>query len=481
MKKMYENGITLIALVLTIIILLILAGVTINIVINGGLINKSETAVEKYKIAEYEERIEVIKTGEYLKKITDKLPDSLKDLVVLKLRSDENKNWVKKVETNIEDKNLKENEIKVITKEGYEIIKEIDNGTGSSGKDEELIGTTYEVNFDANGGTCDTTSKTVTYGSTYGELPTPTKTGATFKGWYTSITDGTQITSESLVTITENSTLYAQWDESIYYVVYMPNGGKGTMTHGYKMVGETYKIASNAFTSPDNNYVFAGWSTLPSGDSVDYSAGNSYTEDKNLVLYAVWRCYPPCTNDGGTRKVSITTSSGTVLGYATYCNLCGAEILVDYTDPNGNKTYETGEHGRLTTSSGKQCEHELNIGHLYYPCFGEIGTFTCSNTTISSSSRTCGGKITTTQWTSSTGAPAGSGSPQYVYYISYKCDKCGNGNTLNSTEGYPSVPSSCTIVFTEYICAVHNETFKTPYHTVVTDIRCEHGNTQAHY
>ena len=47
-EKIYEKGITLIALVITIIVLLILAGVTLRIVMNGGIINKSQTAVDKY-------------------------------------------------------------------------------------------------------------------------------------------------------------------------------------------------------------------------------------------------------------------------------------------------------------------------------------------------------------------------------------------------------------------------------------------------
>ena len=41
----------------------------------------------------------------------------------------------------------------------------------------------YNVTFDANGGTVDTSSKQVTYLSTYGELPTPTRTGYEFVGW----------------------------------------------------------------------------------------------------------------------------------------------------------------------------------------------------------------------------------------------------------------------------------------------------------
>ena len=39
------------------------------------------------------------------------------------------------------------------------------------------------VTFDANGGSVSQTSKEVTYGTNYGTLPTPTKSGATFLGW----------------------------------------------------------------------------------------------------------------------------------------------------------------------------------------------------------------------------------------------------------------------------------------------------------
>ena len=41
----------------------------------------------------------------------------------------------------------------------------------------------YTLTLDPNGGSVSTTSKTVTYDSTYGELPTPTRTGYTFNGW----------------------------------------------------------------------------------------------------------------------------------------------------------------------------------------------------------------------------------------------------------------------------------------------------------
>lgn len=46
-----SKGITLVALVITIIVLLILAGVTLSIVWNGGIIDKSQNAVDAYKNA----------------------------------------------------------------------------------------------------------------------------------------------------------------------------------------------------------------------------------------------------------------------------------------------------------------------------------------------------------------------------------------------------------------------------------------------
>ena len=55
-EQMKEKGITLIALVVTIIILLILTGVTLNLALtDNGLFSKAKDAVEKYKKAEEDE------------------------------------------------------------------------------------------------------------------------------------------------------------------------------------------------------------------------------------------------------------------------------------------------------------------------------------------------------------------------------------------------------------------------------------------
>ena len=61
-QKLQERGITLIALVVTIVILLILSGVTLNIALSdNGLFNKTKKATEEYKQAQSEEEDLILK------------------------------------------------------------------------------------------------------------------------------------------------------------------------------------------------------------------------------------------------------------------------------------------------------------------------------------------------------------------------------------------------------------------------------------
>ena len=53
--KISNKGITLVALIITIIVLLILAGVSLSFVINGGILDKSQLAVNEYKNAANDE------------------------------------------------------------------------------------------------------------------------------------------------------------------------------------------------------------------------------------------------------------------------------------------------------------------------------------------------------------------------------------------------------------------------------------------
>jgi len=67
------------------------------------------------------------------------------------------------------------------------------------------------VKFDARSGVADFASMKVTYKAKYGALPSASRAGYTFVGWFTKTSGGTQITDESIVKITGTQTLYARW------------------------------------------------------------------------------------------------------------------------------------------------------------------------------------------------------------------------------------------------------------------------------
>jgi len=72
---------------------------------------------------------------------------------------------------------------------------------------------TYTVTLNANGGSVSPTSITVTKGSTYSALPTPTRSSYTFNGWYTAASGGSKVNPTDTVNLTGNTTLYAQWTQ----------------------------------------------------------------------------------------------------------------------------------------------------------------------------------------------------------------------------------------------------------------------------
>ena len=75
----------------------------------------------------------------------------------------------------------------------------------------------YTVTLDPNGGTCAKKSINVSFGSTYGNLPKPKRTGYKFSGWYTAKTGGTRVTAATTVKTEANHTLYARWSHTHAY------------------------------------------------------------------------------------------------------------------------------------------------------------------------------------------------------------------------------------------------------------------------
>lgn len=142
---------------------------------------------------------------------------------------------------------------------------------------------TITVSFNANGGsTPSPQSKAVNYGTNYGTLPTTTRTGYTFTGWWSAPKGGTKYTANSLVTTSENQTLYAQWTPKVYTLTYNGNGGESPLP---KRITYDQKYGELA-VSTRRRYEFLGWFTDPiNGIEVTPET----VCDGNATIYAHWK------------------------------------------------------------------------------------------------------------------------------------------------------------------------------------------------
>lgn len=92
--------------------------------------------------------------------------------------------------------------------------------------------------------------------------------------------------------VTESATKTVSFSVSVpawtsYTVKYNANGGTGTPSSQTKWKDQTLKLSTTKPTR--TGYTFQGWGTSASDTSVDYAAGASYTANKAITLYAIWK------------------------------------------------------------------------------------------------------------------------------------------------------------------------------------------------
>ena len=146
---------------------------------------------------------------------------------------------------------------------------------------------TYKVTFNSNGGTVSGTgTKTVTSGEKYGTLPTATKSGYTFDGWYTSGSGGTRITENTTVSLTGNQTLYAHWTAVKKYGVTIYNG-TGNKTEMYP-AGTSVRVKADSL---ENGMEFSKWVVLSGNIKLENESDieTSFTmPERSVVIQAVY-------------------------------------------------------------------------------------------------------------------------------------------------------------------------------------------------
>lgn len=313
-KTIQNKGITLVALVITIIILLILAGVSISTLTGNGLFARAQEANEKTKKAQYEEEISYVIMEEQIERSENEKEESF--ITSIKLKIDK-KDWVSN--TLMYDKDGQEqtgeyiklnNQLIIETKDGYEIYVDVDNEnniakirTDSFKKIEKECTVTY----DNNGGTGNIEGQNIRKGF-YITLPENIfiKADYSFIGWSTNknaIEENDVVyVAGSKMKIEEDTVIYAIWKKDIVTITYDANGGDGLMVATTIGKNITTNLPQNTFTRTEYNFV--GWKDE---NGVNYKDEDSINIDRDIILYAQWqiKTYTITYNSNGA-------SSGTV-------------------------------------------------------------------------------------------------------------------------------------------------------------------------
>ena len=144
------------------------------------------------------------------------------------------------------------------------------------------VGQTRTIYFDAAGGTCPTASKSATVGSAVGTLPTATRSGYTFVGWFRSTVGNDQVTAQTIMG-EENMTLYAHWSATTVTITFNANGG--TVDEPSRTVPYGRQIQRLPLPVRPGQ-AFDGWFTAATGGTEITKTTIATT---SLEVYAHWR------------------------------------------------------------------------------------------------------------------------------------------------------------------------------------------------
>ncbi len=162
-----------------------------------------------------------------------------------------------------------------------------DTGTVLDSMDTSADSQEHVITFDPQGGILDdTTGKTDSTTGKLSSLPTATRDGYSFDGWFDTQSGGMKITTEKV--FTKSTTVYAQWTENSnttptdsYTVSFQANGGTPILSQTITS-GETATKPSNP---TKEGFTFDGWYT--DSDLTDLFDFNTAIT-KNLTLCAKW-------------------------------------------------------------------------------------------------------------------------------------------------------------------------------------------------
>jgi len=147
--------------------------------------------------------------------------------------------------------------------------------------------TTYTVSYNVNGGSGSFATQTKKTNETiYLYSAKPVRNGYSFLSWNTNAAGtGTNYNPGAAYTANANLSLFAKWRLN-NTITYDANGGSNTPPKQEKQ----YQVATTISTLQPtrDGYAFVKWNTKADGTGTNYTPGQTYSTDADLVLYAIW-------------------------------------------------------------------------------------------------------------------------------------------------------------------------------------------------
>ena len=251
----------------------------------------------------------------------------------------------------------------------------------------------YTVTYNANSGSVSPSSLSAGSDGSV-TLPTPTRTGYTFNGWYTAASGGTKVGSAGeSYTPTADITLYAQWTQQKFTVTIKAgsNGKVSPTSIANVPYGTTVTVSFNTLTinstkvtaTPNSNYSFDKW---------DINDGAIITSDKTITASFKSTCLTAGTlitmADGTLRPVELIAAGDMLLTWDLENGCFGAvpvvfndadpeteyEIIHAYFD-NGSDVEIISEHGFFDMELGRYVYFDADaaqyIGHSFAVADGD--------------------------------------------------------------------------------------------------------------
>ena len=169
----------------------------------------------------------------------------------------------------------------------------------------------YRLIYDANGGSGAPVTQTLQApGRITISYETPVRDSCTFLGWNT-VKDATSPSKFAGDSIFVDSTiiLYAIWESSgPYRISYDAKGGSGAPSEQIKQKDVPINLSTVVPSRSESRYTFAGWAVTSDAQTVRYKPGDLYSDNANVILYAVW-------SDDGPYDITFSANGGTGAPY----------------------------------------------------------------------------------------------------------------------------------------------------------------------